>query len=201
MALNPLKEQSPSLWMGQPYGDISESLFHLPTCKLQPTQSFCLSQAGGLTTRAPPPRTFWLPPPCIAHSQSHISPYIWKFTLKPTTSSKEPPLIKWGRRALQSMTDKLPINENTHTHTHTRTHTHTPHNKQRHSQRESMTYSLLTRCMLLLGQGGQFYTNTQWVISKNEVFLTFLGVTRWNTAVRSLRHQPSSCFKSLFLFF
>ena len=136
MALNPLKEQSPSLWMGQPYGDISESLFHLPTCKLQPTQSFCLSQAGGLTTRAPPPRTFWLPPPCIAHSQSHISPYIWKFTLKPTTSSKEPPLIKWGRRALQSMTDKLPINENTHTHTHAHTHTHSPQQTETLTKRE-----------------------------------------------------------------
>ena len=88
--------------------------------------------------------------------------------------------------------DKLPINDNTHTHARTRAR----HSKYRHSQRESMTYSLLTRNMLLLGQSGQFYTNNQWVISKNEVFLTFLGVTQWNTAVWSLPHQPSSFFSS-----
>lgn len=150
MGLNPVKGQSPPLWMCQPRGDIPESLSHLPTYQLQPTQSLCLSLAGCLTTptpvafsRSPPP------PPCIAHSWRHISSEIWKLTLKPTTSSKEPPLIKWGRRTLQCMTDKSPINENTHTHPTT----------NRHSQREKMTHSLLAKCRLLWGKDDRFYTN------------------------------------------
>ena len=123
MVLNPLKGQSPPLWMCQPRGDIPESLAHLPTYQLQPTRSLCLSLAGGLTT--PTPVAFSRsPPPCVAHSWSHISSEIWKLTLKPTPSSKEHPLIKWGWRTLQSMTDKSPINENTHTHTPQQTDTH-----------------------------------------------------------------------------
>lgn len=75
--------------------------------------------------------------------------------------------------------------------------THTSQNKHRNSQKEKITHSLLSDCILLWGQ---FYINNQLIILNNEAFLISLGLTQQN-AMSSFPHWVSSFVKSLFLFF
>lgn len=71
--------------------------------------------------------------------------------------------------------------------------THTSQNKHRNSQKEKITHSLLSDCMLLWGQ---LYTNNQLIILNNEVFLISLGLTQQNT-MSSFPHWVSAFLKSL----
>lgn len=112
---------------------------------------------------------------------------MWRLTLNPTTSSKEPPLIKRGWRHLRSMIDKLPIHKKTYS----------PKQTQKLTERENYTFSTFRLYVPMRVRESTLCQN-QLIISNNKVFVIFMGVTQKNTAKTSFPQWFSSSDPSSF---
>lgn len=126
----------------------------LPAFKLQPSRPLYLSQGDGLTT--PTPLHFSTPHLHALPIDQATSPF--KCEDSPETPQPLPRSLPW-LSGDEHTSEAWPTNSRY-------IRKHTAQNKHRHSQREKITHSLLSDCMLLRGQGNQLYAKT------NESFQT-----------------------------